>query len=91
MFGLESMIQSFLNEPNPRQAFRSWLQSWLEWEMRNGHSKLFLIGTDIGKGIVPMEKEARLLRDVVGWCYQDVAKQATRVDVIWYGLNEQLK
>ncbi|NEU31064.1 hypothetical protein GN156_09770 [bacterium LRH843] len=91
IFGLETIIQSFLKEPEPRQSFGTWLELWLDWEKESEGSTLFLIGTDIGKGIVPLEKEARLFRDIVGWCFQDVAKKAERVDVIWYGLHEQLK
>lgn len=53
--------------------------------------KLYLIGTDVGKGIVPIDEHLRTYRDVVGWCYQDVAKLAERVDIIWYGINTTIK
>lgn len=91
IFGLERIIHSFLDQSDPRHAFRIWLELWLDWERRDQRSALFLIGTDVGKGIVPMEKEDRLFRDLVGWCYQDTASKAKRVDVIWYGLHEQIK
>lgn len=67
------------------------LDKWLEWEQKKENRRLVLIGTDISKGIVPMEKESRLQRDVTGWFYQRLVKRAERVDQIWYGISEVLK
>jgi len=39
----------------------------LEWEKEREGRQLILIGTDISKGIVPIEKRDRLTRDVTGW------------------------
>ncbi|WP_165763702.1 bifunctional adenosylcobinamide kinase/adenosylcobinamide-phosphate guanylyltransferase [Halalkalibacter urbisdiaboli] len=91
IFGLENIIKHFLSTNSPRLQFKQWLDSWLQWEQTTRNKTLFLIGADIGKGIVPMEKEERAWRDMTGWCYQDVVKEAERVDVIWYGLNHRLK
>ncbi len=91
VFGLEAIIEWFLKRDVPRQAFQAWLDSWLDWENAHEENVLYLIGADVGKGIVPMEPSLRLFRDMVGWCYQDVTKKADRVDVIWYGINEQIK
>lgn len=88
---MEKIIHTLLEKPDPRQAFKEWLNLWLEWEEAAETNVLYLIGTEIGKGIVPMDKKLRYLRDMVGWCYQDIAKQADRVDLIWYGINEQIK
>ena len=85
------MIQTFGENEKPREIFLLWLERWLKWEKEKEERNLYLIGTDIGKGIVPMEKELRVYRDIVGYCFQDVVKKAERVDVIWYGLNSQLK
>ncbi|WP_078413034.1 bifunctional adenosylcobinamide kinase/adenosylcobinamide-phosphate guanylyltransferase [Priestia abyssalis] len=53
--------------------------------------RLVLIGTEIGKGIVPMEEEDRMWRDACGYVYQLIVKKADRVDQIWYGIPTRLK
>lgn len=67
------------------------LELWLEWEQQAAEHLLVLIGTDITKGIVPVDKTARLQRDLTGWLYQKIALRAERVDRIWYGIAETLK
>ncbi|QDQ02698.1 hypothetical protein FOH38_20845 [Lysinibacillus fusiformis] len=52
---------------------------------------LFIIVTDMGRGVVPMEKQARLLRDTCGRLYQVLFTEAERVVRIWYGIAEQIK
>ncbi|MED2971687.1 bifunctional adenosylcobinamide kinase/adenosylcobinamide-phosphate guanylyltransferase [Fictibacillus sp. B-59209] len=91
--GLEQIVKKVLeeNESGGRAALQKKLQTWLAWEASEPGRCLVLIGTDIGKGIVPMEKENRLWRDVTGWFYQDVVMAAERVDIIWYGLPQTLK
>ncbi|WP_227936143.1 bifunctional adenosylcobinamide kinase/adenosylcobinamide-phosphate guanylyltransferase [Alkalihalobacillus deserti] len=88
---MEAVVQTFLGVEKPRESFQEWIETWIDWECHKKDRTLILIGTDIGKGVVPVEEEARRYRDLVGWCFQDMVKKAMRVDVIWYGLNEQLK
>lgn len=90
IYGLEKIVHSFIHHNDPRHTFNNWLTSWLLWEKQN-ETCLYVIGVDVGKGVVPIEKEQRMFRDLVGLCFQDVAKKADRVDVVWYGLHEQLK
>ena len=52
---------------------------------------VILIGSDITKGIVPIEAENRVWRDVTGRVYQDTVSICNRVDLIWYGINKRLK
>ena len=52
---------------------------------------LYIIVTDMGRGVVPMEKEARLLRDTCGRLYQALFTEAQQVVRIWYGLGETIK
>ncbi|MGY3188420.1 bifunctional adenosylcobinamide kinase/adenosylcobinamide-phosphate guanylyltransferase [Lysinibacillus sp. TE18511] len=52
---------------------------------------LYIIVTDMGRGVVPMEKQARLLRDTCGRLYQALFAEADRVVRIWYGVGEQIK
>lgn len=74
-----------------RAIWQSLLGIWRSWESEQQARTVVIIGADITKGIVPMEKEDRDWRDLTGWAFQDLAAVADRVDVIWYGLNQQLK
>lgn len=74
-----------------REIWNNCLENWLTWEQAMLQRQLIVIGTDITKGIVPMEAENRLWRDVTGWAYQDIVAKSEKVDVIWYGLNQTIK
>ncbi|MFP7296532.1 bifunctional adenosylcobinamide kinase/adenosylcobinamide-phosphate guanylyltransferase [Neobacillus niacini] len=74
-----------------REIWKTTIHQWILWENAETHRDLIVIGNDITKGIVPMEKENRLWRDVTGWAYQDLAAKADKVDIIWYGLNQTIK
>lgn len=74
-----------------RDIWNTRLNDWLRWEKNGTGRNLVLIGTDLSKGIVPLEKENRIWRDLTGWVYQDTAEKAEKVDVIWYGLNQSVK
>ena len=52
---------------------------------------LIVILTDMGRGLVPIDKEARQLRDTCGRFYQLLLKESSHVTRIWYGLAETLK
>ncbi|MEB2301199.1 bifunctional adenosylcobinamide kinase/adenosylcobinamide-phosphate guanylyltransferase [Lysinibacillus xylanilyticus] len=52
---------------------------------------LYIIVTDMGRGVVPMDKRARLLRDTCGRLYQALFAEAEQVVRIWYGIGEQIK
>jgi len=52
---------------------------------------LYIIVTDMGRGVVPMEKQARLLRDTCGRLYQALFAEAQHVERIWYGIAERIK
>lgn len=55
------------------------------------HHHVIIILTDMGRGIVPIDKEQRQLRDVCGRLYQLLFKESNQVTRIWYGLSERLK
>ncbi|WML27017.1 bifunctional adenosylcobinamide kinase/adenosylcobinamide-phosphate guanylyltransferase [Neobacillus sp. OS1-33] len=74
-----------------RVLWANCLDNWLTWEKAALQRQLVVIGTDITKGIVPIEAENRLWRDITGWAYQDTAAKSEKVDVIWYGLNQTIK
>ncbi len=52
---------------------------------------VYIIVTDMGRGVVPMDKQARLLRDTCGRLYQSLFAEAEQVVRIWYGIGEQIK
>jgi adenosylcobinamide kinase/adenosylcobinamide-phosphate guanylyltransferase len=74
-----------------REIWNKCLENWLTWEKETVKRKLIVIGTDITKGIVPLEAENRQWRDVTGWAFQDISARSEKVDVIWYGLNQTIK
>lgn len=46
---------------------------------------------DLGRGVVPIEKEQRFIRDACGRVYQRLFKEAETVTRIWYGIPEEIK
>ncbi|WP_400245165.1 bifunctional adenosylcobinamide kinase/adenosylcobinamide-phosphate guanylyltransferase [Niallia sp. JL1B1071] len=92
--GLEWMIRNRLQEETLEQTINyieKQVGALLQWEREEKNRYVFIIGSDITKGIVPIDKEDRLWRDATGLIFQRIAAEADRVDVIWYGLNERLK
>jgi adenosylcobinamide kinase / adenosylcobinamide-phosphate guanylyltransferase len=92
--GLEQFVRQCVIDKDLngiREFWQKLLLSWQKWEKLNELHRLVLIGTDISKGIVPLERENRRWRDLTGWIYQDITQISNRVDIIWYGLNTQLK
>ncbi len=74
-----------------RNQFRENVIWWQEWERQEKHRRVIWIGSDISKGIVPMEKNERNWRDLTGWCYQDLVNEVEHVFTIWYGISTKLK
>ncbi|WP_408006360.1 bifunctional adenosylcobinamide kinase/adenosylcobinamide-phosphate guanylyltransferase [Pseudalkalibacillus sp. A8] len=92
--GIELWVKGILLKTDVEECRRRWdekLAKWQCWEDAAPENKVILIGTDISKGIVPLEKDERAWRDVTGWCYQDTTQIADRVDLVWYGINQQIK
>lgn len=52
---------------------------------------VIVIGNDISRGVVPLQKEARFQRDCAGRLYQLLVQRAKRVTQIWYGLPQTIK
>lgn len=92
--GLEIWVKELTKTNDSYRSREIWNQTinhWEMWEQEKTQRKLVVIGSDITKGIVPVEKENRLWRDVTGWAYQDLAAQADKIDIIWYGCNQTIK
>ncbi|MBB6447687.1 bifunctional adenosylcobinamide kinase/adenosylcobinamide-phosphate guanylyltransferase [Bacillus benzoevorans] len=92
--GIEQWVKELLMEHDPKSAQDMWhaaLEKWLQWERGQQGRVVCLIGSDITKGIVPASEEERELRDTAGRVFQDTAAVCERVDLIWYGIGQQLK
>jgi adenosylcobinamide kinase / adenosylcobinamide-phosphate guanylyltransferase len=61
----------------------------LEEEKRN--MRIVLIILEVGRGIVPVQKDDRMLRDLMGWIAQDAVKISDQVVYVWNGLCKGLK
>jgi adenosylcobinamide kinase/adenosylcobinamide-phosphate guanylyltransferase len=73
-----------------RAEFNMFFQSFLEEEhLRN--DEIVLIMLEVGRGIVPIEKDERRFRDLAGWILQDAAKMAEEIQYVWHGMSKRLK
>lgn len=94
MEGLEylvlSQVKKGMNVEEIRSGFLSFLKEWKIWENTSSW-EVIIIGSDITKGVVPMEEEVRRWRDAAGWVYQDVSSHSEKVFEIWFGLGAALK
>lgn len=57
----------------------------------NNCTTLICICTDIGRGIVPLDRQQRFVRDTCGRLYQALFEKSNTVTRIWYGLPQILK
>lgn len=93
--GIERFVRYLIEDKEDAdQARKKWqelLGKWLEWEQLDDSHQLVLIGTDITKGIVPANAFDRMLRDAAGWCFQDAAAAADKVEQVWYGIPQTIK
>jgi len=91
--GWEKWITEALSEQNDnsiRQFFYTFLLELKEEEHKRS-KEIILIMLEMGRGIVPVDKQERRIRDLAGWLSQDAAKLADEVYYVWHGQNEQLK
>lgn len=75
---------------NSLQIMQSIIDSWRKWQADH-RKQLVVIGTDISKGIVPVDYNLRKWRDVTGFAYQYIIQRSSMVHRIWYGISQQLK
>ena len=72
--GIEQWIKELLIEFEAEAVLEKWqalLEKWQIWERAEQGRMVILIGSDITKGIVPIEAENRVWRDVTGRVFQD--------------------
>lgn len=86
--GLEGILRAHLEEEEEHVAaiFADKLR-----DLDAQSDELIVILTDMGRGVVPLDKAERQLRDTCGRLYQVLFSEATTVTRIWYGLPEILK
>ncbi|WP_010629278.1 bifunctional adenosylcobinamide kinase/adenosylcobinamide-phosphate guanylyltransferase [Halomonas sp. KM-1] len=72
-----------------RQAMVRELDALRAWETEQG-GQAVLILLEMGRGIVPLGRENRRLRDLNGWLAQDAAARCERVWYVWNGLVKSL-
>jgi adenosylcobinamide kinase/adenosylcobinamide-phosphate guanylyltransferase len=92
--GIEQWIKELLAESEAEAVRGKWqalLGKWQIWENAKQGRMVILIGSDLTKGIVPIEAENRVWRDVTGRIFQDTVSICDRVELIWYGINKRLK
>lgn len=91
--GLEYGIRSTIlnNDPEIKKSFSILIQSLKQWEEEAPGRRVIWIGSENGKGIVPMDKLSRDWRDMTGWVYQDLAEMSKGVWLVWYGLATPIK
>lgn len=83
----EQIILPHLHEPEENAA----QQIFGQITQINAHAEVFCICTDTSRGVVPLEKEARQLRDTCGRLYQKLCTEAQTVIRVWYGIPQILK
>lgn len=88
---IRKLVEKCENSLSCRQQWQSILHGWHQYEQDDANRTVVVIGSDITKGIVPIDKLERKWRDVTGYAFQDIARLANRTDVVWYGISTRLK
>ncbi|MDX5378045.1 MAG: bifunctional adenosylcobinamide kinase/adenosylcobinamide-phosphate guanylyltransferase [Halomonas sp.] len=84
--------QRLAGEPDDdrlRRAMARELDALRAWEAEQG-GQAVLILLEMGRGIVPLGRQNRRLRDLNGWLAQDAAARCERVWYVWNGLVKSL-
>lgn len=90
--GIEGYVKTFLgNEASVASQTEKIVLDFMNWEQQKDNRKLIVIGNDISKGVVPKEAFDREWRDMSGIMYQRLVQSSERFDIVWYGVNRQLK
>lgn len=91
--GMERWIYDIIIGRNPdimKNRLQEIISEWHKWEQQN-KKQLIIIGTDIFKGIVPLEEQNRNWRDVTGFVYQYIVEKSSQFTYVWYGIGKSLK
>src|SRR5699024_5106964 len=92
--GVEQWVYEWVNQGrivDKRSCARQVIQRCSSRERQGMDRKLFIIGTDISKGIVPLIESRRKWWDLTCWFYQDLMTRCDRFVLIWYGIAKRLQ
>ena len=84
---IEQIVLTYLHQPEEQAA----QQIFARIAEISALAEVFCICTDTSRGIVPLEKEARQLRDTCGRLYQKLCSEGQTVIRVWYGIPQILK
>src|SRR5699024_11454345 len=94
--GVEQMVFQWMEDKSldeAREHGREWIREWIDWECASNGRQLIIIGTDLSKGIVPMEQTFRKWRDLTGWLRSEehTSELQSRFDLVCRLLLEKKK
>ncbi|WP_018924540.1 bifunctional adenosylcobinamide kinase/adenosylcobinamide-phosphate guanylyltransferase [Salsuginibacillus kocurii] len=91
--GWETWLKDELSEQQTedlRARYQSFFLQLKAAEQKRSE-EIILIMLEVGRGLVPLNKKERQLRDYLGWAAQDAAALADEVHYVWNGLARKLK
>ncbi|WP_158735292.1 bifunctional adenosylcobinamide kinase/adenosylcobinamide-phosphate guanylyltransferase [Alteribacillus sp. YIM 98480] len=90
--GIEKSLEEYLKNGHgtAKDFYDRYLLKLLTWEQQDEKRKLIIIGTDMTKGIVPIDKDVRHFRDELGRLYQKLVQMADDTIIVWFGLGQSL-
>ena len=92
--GWEKWISNELTNGKSMNDIRrdcSHLLQGFDLEEKKRNMPIVLVMLEVGRGIVPIQKKDRMLRDLMGWIAQDAVKMSDEVVYVWNGLSKRLK
>jgi adenosylcobinamide kinase / adenosylcobinamide-phosphate guanylyltransferase len=63
----------------------------MQWMEEERKQSFVLIMLEMGRGVVPIDRNERAWRDLSGWVSQMAAAKSETVHYCWHGLSRQLK
>ena len=85
--GFEKLVKSLLHLSEDEIAD----ELYIKIVQLSTETNVICICTDMSRGVVPIEKEQRQLRDTCGRLYQKLCGKSDQVVRIWYGIPQLLK
>ena len=83
---LHLWVRDLLDEGMEEEKIQTTILSWIK-----SNPDAIVICDELGNGIVPIKKQARIWREQTGRLMIELAKQAERVERILCGLGQRLK
>lgn len=87
--GFETWVEQLISEGKSDREICEFFRDCLR-QKKEKHN-LYLIMLEVGRGVVPIDKNERRLRDIMGWIQQSAVKEATMATYIWHGLAKTMK